>query len=150
MDTSAPVGGNLAGFRTTNCPTVPPPFPPYLTLSPRQSIVPIDVPYPSRLSRRWLFLLSVKIKCPYASFLSTNIHPAQITSPALKSSSPSAQALAQRGAIDTTMSFYEAQSWQLPMRQGSWDPPPPPSRSGTSSAIPRDEDSAFDMQIEGT
>ncbi|KAL9631272.1 MAG: hypothetical protein Q9204_004307 [Flavoplaca sp. TL-2023a] len=46
------------------------------------------------------------------------------------------------------MSFYEAQSWQLPMRQGSWDPPPPPSRSGTSSAIPRDEDSAFDMQIE--
>ncbi|KAL8726944.1 MAG: hypothetical protein Q9166_006365 [cf. Caloplaca sp. 2 TL-2023] len=64
------------------------------------------------------------------------------------------------------MSFYEAQSWQLPMRQGSWDPPPPPSRSGmsgneinykgsgslgglgTSSAIPRDENSAFDMQIE--
>ncbi|KAL8996809.1 MAG: hypothetical protein Q9169_003778 [Polycauliona sp. 2 TL-2023] len=46
------------------------------------------------------------------------------------------------------MSFYEAQSWQLPMRQGSWDQPPPPSRSGTSSAIPRDENSAFDMQLE--
>ncbi|KAL8865402.1 MAG: hypothetical protein Q9198_009341 [Flavoplaca austrocitrina] len=76
--------------------------------------------------------------------------PAQVTSPSLKSSNPSTQSLAQRGAIDTTMSFYEAQSWQLPMRQGSWDPPPPPSRSGTSSAIPRDEDSAFDMQIEGS
>ncbi|KAL8671633.1 MAG: hypothetical protein Q9168_003860 [Polycauliona sp. 1 TL-2023] len=46
------------------------------------------------------------------------------------------------------MSFYEAQSWQLPMRQGSWDQPPPPSRSGTSSAIPRDENSAFDIQLE--
>ncbi|KAL8739657.1 MAG: hypothetical protein Q9190_007562 [Brigantiaea leucoxantha] len=28
------------------------------------------------------------------------------------------------------MSYYEAQSWQIPMRQTSWDQPPPPSRSG--------------------
>ncbi|KAL9600712.1 MAG: hypothetical protein Q9179_003114 [Wetmoreana sp. 5 TL-2023] len=47
------------------------------------------------------------------------------------------------------MSFYEAQSWQLPMRQqASWDQPPPPSRSGTSSAVQQDENSAFDTQIE--
>ncbi|KAL8970183.1 MAG: hypothetical protein Q9183_001639 [Haloplaca sp. 2 TL-2023] len=47
------------------------------------------------------------------------------------------------------MSFYEAQSWQLPLRQqGSWDEPPPPSRSGTSSTVQRDEGSAFDTQIE--
>ncbi|KAI4110811.1 MAG: hypothetical protein LQ339_001087 [Xanthoria mediterranea] len=46
------------------------------------------------------------------------------------------------------MSFYEAQSWQLPMRQGSWDQPPPPSRSSTNSIVPRDENSAFDIQIE--
>ncbi|KAL8678558.1 MAG: hypothetical protein Q9186_005103 [Xanthomendoza sp. 1 TL-2023] len=39
---------------------------------------------------------------------------------------------AHRGSTNSAMSFYEAQSWQLPMRQGSWDqPPPPPSRSGT-------------------
>ncbi|KAI4256298.1 MAG: hypothetical protein LQ352_002132 [Teloschistes flavicans] len=47
------------------------------------------------------------------------------------------------------MSFFEAQSWQLPMRQqASWDEPPPPSRSGANSAVQRDENSAFDIQIE--
>lgn len=65
------------------------------------------------------------------------------------------------------MSYYEAQSWQLPARQTSWDQPTPPSRSGTISAKALDlgarsdgyvgtgstmqyEDaSAFDTQIEG-
>lgn len=66
------------------------------------------------------------------------------------------------------MSFFEAQSWQLPMRQqASWDEPPPLSRSGmvdhtvvksdqvltrskgASSAVQRDENFAFDTQIEG-
>ncbi|KAL9586240.1 MAG: hypothetical protein Q9212_001016 [Teloschistes hypoglaucus] len=65
------------------------------------------------------------------------------------------------------MSFFEAQSWQLPVRQqASWDEPPPPSRSGmvdrsvetrdpmltrskgASSAVQRDENFAFDTQIE--
>ncbi|KAL8831627.1 MAG: hypothetical protein Q9170_005215 [Blastenia crenularia] len=34
------------------------------------------------------------------------------------------------------------------MRPTSWDQPPPPSRSGTSSAMPREEFSAFEMQME--
>ncbi|KAL8821063.1 MAG: hypothetical protein Q9223_000825 [Gallowayella weberi] len=45
---------------------------------------------------------------------------------------------AHRGTAKSPMSFYEAQSWQLPMRQG------------TDSATPKDENSAFDMQIEGS
>lgn len=64
------------------------------------------------------------------------------------------------------MAFYEAQSWQVPARTGSWEQPPPPSRSGirwqnrqrmvfpdcgtgTNSAMQREDTSAFDMQIEG-
>lgn len=66
------------------------------------------------------------------------------------------------------MSYYEAQSWQLPARQASWDqPPPPPSRSGTvtqirlksragsdgyagTTSVMQNEDlAAFDTQIEG-
>ncbi|KAI4193380.1 MAG: hypothetical protein LQ348_002880 [Seirophora lacunosa] len=46
------------------------------------------------------------------------------------------------------MSNYEAQSWQLPMRPSSWVQPPPPSRSGTSSTIQREEHASFDMQME--
>lgn len=64
------------------------------------------------------------------------------------------------------MAFYEAQSWQVPARTGSWEQPPPPSRSGmrwqnhpTAMAFPdcvtgtnsvqREDTNAFDMQIEG-
>ena len=66
------------------------------------------------------------------------------------------------------MSYYEAQSWQLPVRQATWDqPPPPPSRSGTinqtslkqgvgsdgyagTTSVMQNEDiAAFDTQIEG-
>ena len=67
------------------------------------------------------------------------------------------------------MSYYEAQSWQLPGRQQtSWDqPPPPPSRSGrinknmfkpravsdgyagTTSVMQHEDIAAFDTQIEG-
>ena len=66
------------------------------------------------------------------------------------------------------MSYYEAQSWQLPVRQTSWDqPPPPPSRSGTisqtslnpragsdgyagtTSVMQHEDLAAFDTQIEG-
>lgn len=64
------------------------------------------------------------------------------------------------------MAFYEAQSWQVPARTGSWEQPPPPSRSsmrwqnyprmafpdcvsGTNSVMQREDTSAFDMQIEG-
>ncbi|KAL8694121.1 MAG: hypothetical protein Q9218_001174 [Villophora microphyllina] len=65
------------------------------------------------------------------------------------------------------MSFYEPQSWQLPLRQqASWDEPPPPSRSGTahssagmliqvlinyqgtSSTVQRDEETAYACQYE--
>ncbi|KAL2043957.1 hypothetical protein N7G274_003477 [Stereocaulon virgatum] len=46
------------------------------------------------------------------------------------------------------MSYYEAQSWQLPARQTSWDQPTPPSRSGTGSAMQHEDAAAFDTQIE--
>ncbi|KAL8805016.1 MAG: hypothetical protein Q9182_002218 [Xanthomendoza sp. 2 TL-2023] len=66
-------------------------------------------------------------------------------------SDPASSFSSHRGTTEPPMSFYEAQSWQLPMRQASWDqPPPPPSRTGTNSAIPNDEIPAFDMQIEGS
>ena len=65
------------------------------------------------------------------------------------------------------MSYYEAQSWQLPTQQASWEQPPPPSQAGTptaskrappteayehagtSSASQHDDVAAFDLQIEG-
>ncbi|KAL9136793.1 MAG: hypothetical protein Q9175_002003 [Cornicularia normoerica] len=46
------------------------------------------------------------------------------------------------------MSYYEAQSWQIPTQQASWEQPPPPSRAGTSSASQHDDMVAFDIQIE--
>ncbi|KAM0800469.1 hypothetical protein BDR22DRAFT_806040 [Usnea florida] len=49
------------------------------------------------------------------------------------------------------MSYYEAQSWQLPTQQASWDQPPPPSPyeyTGTSSASQHEDVAAFDIQIE--
>ncbi|KAL9612676.1 MAG: hypothetical protein Q9167_002758 [Letrouitia subvulpina] len=46
------------------------------------------------------------------------------------------------------MSFNEAQLWQLPIRQGPWEQPPTPSRSGTSSVPQQEEDTAFHSQIE--
>ena len=69
--------------------------------------------------------------------------------------------------MTAVMSYYEAQSWQIPARQTSWDQPPPPSRSGTisanvlesrawfddyagtSSAMQHEDAAAFDTQIEG-
>ena len=65
------------------------------------------------------------------------------------------------------MSYYEAQSWQLPTQQASWEQPPPPSRAGTptptapaprtqayehagTNSVSQHEDvAAFDIQIEG-
>jgi len=69
-----------------------------------------------------------------------------------------------------TMSFFnnEPQSWQAPVRQASWEQPPPPSRSGiafqitmsgekeakncagASSTSQREESNAFVTQFEGT
>ncbi|CAF9939104.1 hypothetical protein IMSHALPRED_001206 [Imshaugia aleurites] len=64
------------------------------------------------------------------------------------------------------MSYYEAQSWQIPAQQASWEQLPPPSRmgrpieekfspqtqaqkhAGTSSALQHDNVPAFDDQIE--
>ncbi|MCJ1257835.1 hypothetical protein MMC24_005661 [Lignoscripta atroalba] len=46
------------------------------------------------------------------------------------------------------MSYYDMQTWQSPTRQASWEQPPPPSRSGASSTMQREEVSAFDMQLE--
>ncbi|KAI4166305.1 MAG: hypothetical protein LQ342_000195 [Letrouitia transgressa] len=46
------------------------------------------------------------------------------------------------------MSFNEAQLWQLPIRQGPWEQPPTPSRSGTGSVSQQEEDVAFHSQIE--
>lgn len=68
------------------------------------------------------------------------------------------------------MSFFnnEPQSWQAPVRQASWEQPPPPSRSGilpqtaessemeaknyegASSTSQREESNAFVTQFEGT
>ncbi|EXJ80381.1 hypothetical protein A1O1_08525 [Capronia coronata CBS 617.96] len=46
------------------------------------------------------------------------------------------------------MSFYEPQGWQAPVRQASWEQPPPPSRSGTSSTSQREDSNAFATQFE--
>ncbi|MCJ1466847.1 hypothetical protein MMC07_005468 [Pseudocyphellaria aurata] len=46
------------------------------------------------------------------------------------------------------MSFYDAQSWQVPVRPTSWEQPLPPSRSGTNSAMQREDINAFDIQME--
>ncbi|KAL9108977.1 MAG: hypothetical protein Q9227_006373 [Pyrenula ochraceoflavens] len=47
------------------------------------------------------------------------------------------------------MAFYESQTWQAPGRQSSWEAPPPPSRSGTSSTSQQREDGlAFADQFE--
>ena len=69
--------------------------------------------------------------------------------------------------MTAVMSYYEAQSWQIPARQTSWDQPPPPPRSGTisanvlesrvwfdgyagtSSAMQHEDAAAFDTQLEG-
>lgn len=46
------------------------------------------------------------------------------------------------------MSYYDNASWPAPGRQPSWEQPPPPSRSGTSSTVNRDEITAFSAQFE--
>jgi hypothetical protein len=46
------------------------------------------------------------------------------------------------------MSFYEPQGWQAPVRQASWEQPPPPSRSGASSTSQREDTTAFATQFE--
>ncbi|OAG37708.1 hypothetical protein AYO21_08071 [Fonsecaea monophora] len=47
------------------------------------------------------------------------------------------------------MSFsYEPQGWQAPVRQPSWEQPPPPSRSGASSTSQREDGNAFAIQFE--
>lgn len=46
------------------------------------------------------------------------------------------------------MSYYEAQSWQIPAQQASFEQPPPPLRAGTSSALQHEGGAAFDIQIE--
>ncbi|WEW56421.1 hypothetical protein PRK78_001864 [Emydomyces testavorans] len=47
------------------------------------------------------------------------------------------------------MAYYEPQGWQAPVRQGSWEQPAPPSRSGTSSTAQRDDTAAFASQFDG-
>lgn len=69
--------------------------------------------------------------------------------------------------ISVNMSYYEAQSWQIPVQQASLEQTPPPSRSGrhtdetisvwteahthtgTNSALQHEDGVAFDLQIEG-
>ena len=51
--------------------------------------------------------------------------------------------------LPKTMSFYEQQGWQDPVRQTSWEQPAPPSRSETSSVSQREESSAFAQQFDG-
>ncbi|KAL1956791.1 hypothetical protein VTO42DRAFT_6845 [Malbranchea cinnamomea] len=46
------------------------------------------------------------------------------------------------------MSYYEPQGWQAPVRQASWEQPPPPSRSGASSTAQREEPTAFLSQFD--
>ncbi|EER27370.1 hypothetical protein D8B26_006574 [Coccidioides posadasii str. Silveira] len=46
------------------------------------------------------------------------------------------------------MAYYEPQGWQAPVRQGSWEQPAPPSRSGTSSTAQRDDSPAFASQFD--
>jgi hypothetical protein len=72
-------------------------------------------------------------------------------------------------APSADMSYFDGPSWQAPGRQGVWEQPPTPSRSGTeaaparedkmgtyidswsgaSSAMPREEANAFLGQFEG-
>ncbi|KAF2803451.1 uncharacterized protein BDZ99DRAFT_165029 [Mytilinidion resinicola] len=46
------------------------------------------------------------------------------------------------------MSYYDNASWPAPGRQPSWEQQPPPSRSGASSTVNRDEIVAFSAQFE--
>lgn len=47
------------------------------------------------------------------------------------------------------MSYYDsASTWSGSGRQASWEQPPPPSRSGTNSAVQREEFAAFSSQFE--
>ncbi|KAK5036623.1 hypothetical protein LTS07_002350 [Exophiala sideris] len=46
------------------------------------------------------------------------------------------------------MSYHESQGWQPPVRQASWEQPPPPSRSGASSTSQREDGNAFATQFE--
>ncbi|KAF2144087.1 uncharacterized protein K452DRAFT_223923 [Aplosporella prunicola CBS 121167] len=46
------------------------------------------------------------------------------------------------------MAYYENAPWSAPGRQPSWETPAPPSRSGTSSTVQREEPTAFGSQIE--
>lgn len=73
------------------------------------------------------------------------------------------------GKVFGNMSFYEPQGWQAPVRQASWEQPPPPSRSGqcgapstavlgwmltiaagASSTSQREDGTAFAIQFEGS
>ncbi|KIN07951.1 hypothetical protein OIDMADRAFT_37278 [Oidiodendron maius Zn] len=45
------------------------------------------------------------------------------------------------------MSYYDNQQWQAP-GQPTWDQHTPPARSGASSAVPREDSSAFMTQLE--
>ncbi|PQE17872.1 Herpes virus major outer envelope glyco BLLF1 protein [Rutstroemia sp. NJR-2017a BBW] len=48
------------------------------------------------------------------------------------------------------MSYYENQQWPAPAAAGqpSWEQQTPPARSGASSAVPREDSTAFSTQIE--
>jgi len=48
------------------------------------------------------------------------------------------------------MSYYDNQQWSstVPGGQTSWEQQTPPARSGASSAVPREDSGAFQMQIE--
>ncbi|KAI9852577.1 MAG: hypothetical protein M1838_000231 [Thelocarpon superellum] len=46
------------------------------------------------------------------------------------------------------MSYYDNQSWPNAPRNQAWEQPPPPPRSGTSSAVQRDDSTAFSAQFE--
>lgn len=46
------------------------------------------------------------------------------------------------------MSYYNEQPWPAPGRQPSWEQPQPPSRSGNSSTVNRDEALAFVSQFD--
>ncbi|KAI9845720.1 MAG: hypothetical protein M1837_004553 [Sclerophora amabilis] len=46
------------------------------------------------------------------------------------------------------MSYYENQQWQNAPRHQSWEQPPPPSRSGSTSTVQQDDVTAFTSQYE--
>ena len=106
----------------------------------------------------------------FPSPAATSLPPAPFFFSSLLRSPPASLPTTTSGSAIPGMSYYESPSWSAGGRQPSWEQQPPPSRSGTTSAldkwtrpasdgnlqtgasstVSRDDSQAFLAQIEGT